>query len=532
MKEKIISAGIMYFYLRGIMNDAGQISIYTQDTYKCLPEVFYERVFTTFFDEDDDRNVIHMFGVIGISNKIHMIADVVKKGLQNNCQRIIDGHDIRKSHVQLDPAGNSYFRLIQEFVCEMPDHFPYEYTKDGDGWSLSCVWSSNAFEGVAHSLAYSVMDIWLEKETPVMLGKQIMNRSFFMSDFIDRKAIACIPSHSDGGRILLFEGGNRLDLDTISFYKGVSSPKELGFFSMSGINNILMTPAYSYGIHLYPDDISLEWHKVFLYACAISDIKWDSDIFGRIYPKFLDFMKENICDFVDVETLVSHRKSWEAFIININSIREFLVGKDESVLSKDLFQLLNTRYVYLPYLADLIGLENKKANLFSQKTLLDQIDSALSTEDPYQRGLLWENVAEYVLDNIDGWRVTGRRVRAGSQEIDLSVANVSLDDELWQLGSYILVECKNWKKHVNVPQVRNIAYISSMKGNKTALLFAANGVTKDAREEIERLAGTGIYIIVIDSYDLKNIETQLDCKTTILRKYTDLKEIATNNLPL
>ena len=79
----------------------------------------------------------------------------------------------------------------------------------------------------------------------------------------------------------------------------------------------------------------------------------------------------------------------------------------------------------------------------------------------------------------------------------MSVANISLDDDLWQLGSYVLVECKNWKRHVDIPQVRNIAYISAMKGNKTALLFAANGITEDASKEILRLATTGTYIIVI-----------------------------------
>lgn len=374
--------------------------------------------------------------------------------------------------------------------------------------------------------------IWLEKETPVIVEKQIINRSFFMSDFVDRKSIACIPNMSTGERILLFEGGNALALDTGSFYKGVSSPNALGFFSVSGINNILMTPAYSYGVHLYPDDISLEWHKVFLYACAISNVEWNIDIFSRIYSKFLDFMKENICDFIDAESFVSRQMSCTAFIKNINLIRDFLIGKDEPVISKDLFQLLNTRYVYLPYLMELIDLGNKESNSFSRKTLLEQIDSALKTDDIYQKGVLWENVAKYILDNIDGWRVTGRRVRAGSQEIDLSVANVSLDDELWQLGSYILVECKNWNKHVNVPQVRNIAYISSMKGNKTALLFASNGITKDAREEIKRLAGTGIYIIVIDAEDLKSLRTKADCKSMILKKHFELKEIASNNLQL
>lgn len=98
-------------------------------------------------------------------------------------------------------------------------------------------------------------------------------------------------------------------------------------------------------------------------------------------------------------------------------------------------------------------------------------DIALKTTDTYEKGVLWENIAEYVINHISGWRITGRRVRAGFQEIDLSIANVSLDDDLWQLGSYVLVECKNWKRRVDIPRVRNIAYISAMKGNKTALSF-------------------------------------------------------------
>ena len=50
-----------------------------------------------------------------------------------------------------------------------------------------------------------------------------------------------------------------------------------------------------------------------------------------------------------------------------------------------------------------------------------------------------------------------------------------------------------------------MAYISAMKGNKTASLFASNGITRDARMEIERLAGTGMYVIVVNSNDLKDL---------------------------
>mgnify|MGYP000175880043 CR=1 FL=1 len=85
-----------------------------------------------------------------------------------------------------------------------------------------------------------------------------------------------------------------------------------------------------------------------------------------------------------------------------------------------------------------------------------------------------------------------------------------LDDELWQMGAYILIECKNWKKHVGIQQIRNIAHISSMKGNKTAILFTANGITSDSQEEIQRLAMTNIYIICITAVELKQLQSAVE----------------------
>ena len=71
-----------------------------------------------------------------------------------------------------------------------------------------------------------------------------------------------------------------------------------------------------------------------------------------------------------------------------------------------------------------------------------------------------------------------------------------------------------------------------MKGNKTALLFATNGITRDARMEIERLAGTGIYVIAVDSNDIKDMKRESDCKAIILNKYRELLEISKNDLQL
>ena len=71
-----------------------------------------------------------------------------------------------------------------------------------------------------------------------------------------------------------------------------------------------------------------------------------------------------------------------------------------------------------------------------------------------------------------------------------------------------------------------------MKGNKTALLFATNGITHDAKEEIERLAGTGTFILVIEAKDLNNLQTDSDCKSMILNKFYELQEKMVYNLPI
>ena len=49
---------------------------------------------------------------------------------------------------------------------------------------------------------------------------------------------------------------------------------------------------------------------------------------------------------------------YKVLLIHIENYRAFLKGEDEVVNSKDLYQTLNTRYVYLPYLQELVKQEN------------------------------------------------------------------------------------------------------------------------------------------------------------------------------
>ena len=259
-----------------------------------------------------------------------------------------------------------------------------------------------------------------------------------------------------------------------------------------------------------------------MYLCAVSDIDWNKTNISNVYEKFLSFLENNICITMDAPPYISKDQHCDVLCMHINAFRSFLRGDDEPVISKDLHQTLNSRYVYLPYLWSLVEANHSTAS-FSSFELQTMISNALLETDIYKKGILWEDVAAYILSNVPGWKITGRRIKAGSQEIDLSVANISMDNDLWQLGAYILVECKNWNSHVDIRQIRNIAHISNMKGNKTAILFAANDITADAKDEVNRLNANNICIICITANDLKCIYSAEDCKTLIMRKWQELQ---------
>ena len=50
----------------------------------------------------------------------------------------------------------------------------------------------------------------------------------------------------------------------------------------------------------------------------------------------------------------------------------------------------------------------------------------------------------------------------------MSAVNVSLDSRLWEMGSYILIECKNWSEKAGIEVIRTLVHICAYKGNKTA----------------------------------------------------------------
>ena len=522
MLTQFSSAGLLYVYLSGY-EENGEVYVQQFDTYHCIGNELYYRIIETAYLADEDENTVHIFAIVGSKNKADTVISIFENEMKANIQKILDNKRIKTGTQKLDSVGNNFFRCVQEFYCNQLNHFPKRVYYDYDDIVVGGICCNHMSNEKGDSAINAVISLWLEREQPELCGKQLITRSFFMRDFVDRKVIASLPDSEIGLWRLVFEGGHQLYLSEDAPYtKEILHPNDLGAFCSSNIQSILLNPVYAYGRWFQPNDICEEWHKVFLYLCAISDADWNQVSIRKVYEKFLEFLEENICILTEVPPFISEDQYCRILLTYIANFRKFLQGKDEPVISKDLLQTLNSRYVYLPYLWSLIKPTSLHSS-FSSYNLQKMIDQALCETDIYKKGVLWEDIAAYVLNSIAGWKITGRRIRAGTQEIDLSIANISLDNELWQLGAYILVECKNWNTHVDIHQIRNIAHISTMKGNKTAILFASNGITADAKEEIQRMTASNLSIICITASDLRRLHSEDDCRLLILERWKELQ---------
>lgn len=489
-----------------------------------MEDAFYRQVTEKGAVADKDDDTVHVFAVLGAKEKATVVYHMLEQELRENFQRILAEKSIVKSLQKLDKTGNAFFKCVQEFFCEQLGHLPKRIFCDYNDFVFAGIYCSRLPEDTGDAIADGIVSLWMEREEPCLCGQQLMIRSFFLRDLVGRKVVACIPQAQTGTWSLVFEGGQQLSMKPeLSYLLETVSPNQLGGFSSSNLQTILINPIYAYGVWFQPNGLCEEWHKVFLYLCAVSGCEWDKHSISKVYHTFLKFLQDCICETVAAEPIISKEKYHGALLVRIQEFRAFLQGKDESVLSKDLHQTMNSKYVYLPYLWSLVPHPETCID-FSPSVLHSMVKMAISVDDTYKKGTLWEDTAAYILDNIRGWKITGRRIRAGSQEIDISVINISLDDELWKLGAYILVECKNWSKHVNLHQIRNMAHISNMKGNKTAILFSANGLTRDAEQEISRISAENLSIICITAADLLQIQNVSDCKDLILRKWQVLQD--------
>ena len=252
-----------------------------------------------------------------------------------------------------------------------------------------------------------------------------------------------------------------------------------------------------------------------------------------------DLYFDNVCYGQEVPKLdISEETFIMAFANTIKHIRNYLKGKEELAISKNLLILLKSRYVYLPDIYKIIGkyypkevAKRAEYNKFCNKRWESLLEAAQNGQSNYEKGVSLEDVADYYISCIEGLKVTERRVRTENEEIDLVCANVSENSELWKLGSVILVECKNWKNKVDPKVIRNLAYIMDKKGINSLFLFVKSDITSGVKDEIIKQAAHGKYIIVFTLEDLKLVnENSPKPVDIIIEKINDLEQLVENRV--
>ena len=220
-------------------------------------------------------------------------------------------------------------------------------------------------------------------------------------------------------------------------------------------------------------------------------------------------------------------------LINIKETRKHLKGNYESIISKDYILFLRSCLPFIRPIKILLKKdlgENLRHEFDSNKykSLINRINIG----NNYEKGIGLERVAEYLFDTTTSFKVMAKRERTTREEIDLSCCNISYDYDLWNMGAYLNVECKNWNKKVGIKTIRELGYIMFYKGNTSTILIVKKGITKKAQEEIQKLALQEKYVLTFDLEELKRIDSAFSFVTSLKNKFNELISLVENDISL
>lgn len=137
-----------------------------------------------------------------------------------------------------------------------------------------------------------------------------------------------------------------------------------------------------------------------------------------------------------------------------------------------------------------------------------------------------ENLADFLFSSIRGIEVIDRNVRTSAEEIDLLLKNES-NNLFWrQLGSPLLVECKNWSKKIGTDEV--IIFKDKLESHdiKVGILIAVKGITgtkrKDAVLKMREYKQRGFRIVLLTGEDVEDMCDGGNPTDKLQEKYYDV----------
>jgi predicted helicase len=136
----------------------------------------------------------------------------------------------------------------------------------------------------------------------------------------------------------------------------------------------------------------------------------------------------------------------------------------------------------------------------------------------------FEKFTEVFLSSVEGFTSRGsaqaKNIKTGGKEhdYDLIFLNKSILRE--ELGNYMLVECKFWKKKVGYPNLAKFFHKLHTKRCSTGILFTMRGIKDDKRNTTLReiYDNDNIIVIVFDKTDIENVLLENENLVSLIRK--------------
>ena len=538
------------FSLAGMIVIYAQITSYENNKFEMVAIDNYQHPFADFIREidkiyertsenTDPHTSEDCFLVVGLPDQVNELEEIMRQNIQTAFDKLIKYSNMhmvtcdRNALLSVDLLSKLYLeQLFRNGKLRFPLAKCIAIDRD---LSVLCLYSSEGPNAGSDSVDLA-LDMWMQRERPWLMGKQPMTQSFSFRKLEGRRIIACTPSPSTGEWMQLLEGGIGLSLNGDEGLLGISIAQHTEDISAGYIHAILNNPAYAYG-KMYHSEIFREWNLTFLYGLAMLGIPMDdSNAVHRLYHRFLLFIEKYVSDYETCPTIIDEHLFLTAYARAVEDTKSYLRGHEERSISRDAIMMMRSRYGYLRHMYEIIQAEYPAAD-FHCTSCIEMTDeeyysliATLNSSSKAVRGRALEDVAAYFFESIEGLRVMGRRLRETREEIDLCIANASLDSELWKLGALILVECKNWSYRVDVPVIRNLSHILLAKKGTVGVLFARSGVTTVAEDEIYQQALNGQHILVIDDQDLQRIwKREIKPKEMLMLKYASLRDRIKND---
>lgn len=375
-------------------------------------------------------------------------------------------------------------------------------------------------------------DAWIEREAPIIFKRQVFTNAFLLNPLRGKRIIAPFFNPNDHEWELLLEGARRIRLSSEDYFIGQQTDSSVvGRWTEVDIEQILLRPAYGYGIDILPYPIAEEWVNALLYCCAISIYvrKWSLEEARSVYRSCLEMLKERL-PYKTSDAIVDEDTFLQEFLQSAERTAMSLQGIEESSLTRRFALEMPSRIYQLKTLAPILrkNLPSELALPFKAQGFDWEAFRALlaSCEAPTasDKGMALENLAAYMMEAVEGWLLAGRRVKADDCEIDLCFVNASLDQSAWDMGTILLVECKNRIEVSGVSVLRNLSFIMDAKGCRTGLIISTSGFSKVVIEQTARLAYQEKYVLLIDGDDLDTIAAGMHPSDLVNAKYHALQK--------